>query len=205
MTTNSAPIVAPTATSALSVASSVSTPLKTAAPPLRVAFTGHAGSGKTTQAKLLQQKFKGDILSFASPLKKVTREIFEDRMDDGAFARVANQEVGVLARRLAGPDIWVNKLLAKVSENRNCYVDDVRFMSEVDALRRRGFVIIKLVAGMPALAARRPDMAPSHWAHESETSVDMLRTDLVVNTDGPTPEEAHAHIVAWLKERRLVR
>ena len=187
----------------LIVSSSSSTPESTSPTPLRVAFIGKAGTGKTTHAQLLRARFKGDVLSFASPLKKLTAELFEDRMLDPQFARTANQEVGVLARRLAGADIWVNKLVAKVSRTRNCFVDDCRFMSEYYALKRLGFVLIKLVADERELMRRRPSMTHDQWNHETERDSMFIYADalfLTDGTDGKSKQDVHTEMVEFLKE-----
>lgn len=172
--------------------------LGTASPPLRIAFTGKMGAGKSTHAHLLRERFKGDVLSFAGPLKKITKEMFSDRMQDVAFARSANQQVGVLARQLAGPNIWVEKLLARVPLDRNCFVDDCRFLSEVRALQARGFRVVRLAAAQETLYERRPDVTPEQWQHESETALTLVQLDATFYTDVNDIETTQAEIRAWV-------
>lgn len=167
-------------------------------PPLRIALIGQAGAGKSTHAAHLRSRYKGDVLSFAGPLKKVTAEIFGERMNDTQFARTANQEVGILARRLAGPTIWVEKLAEKISTNRNCFIDDCRFHSEYIALRARGFIIIKLFANPDTLQERRPSMTREQWEHESERDIMLLHADAYFSTDMASELETHNDILAWL-------
>lgn len=167
--------------------------------PLRVALCGPAGSGKSTQAKLLRQKYKGDVLSFAAPVKKVTNDLFGEQMNDPIFARKAYQQVGVFCRNVAGPGFWVEKLVPKIADNRNCFVDDLRFMNEFHALQRLGFVIVKLNADSKTLEARRPDFTPAAWAHESEQGWPTLRADIYVDTTVFDEEQAHDYIVRQLE------
>lgn len=165
---------------------------------IRVAFTGPAGAGKTTQAQMLRAKYKGDVLSFATPLKKVTRDLFGEQMEDSTFARQANQQVGVLCRNLAGPGFWVEKLVAKVSPNRNCFVDDMRFMNEYHILKRLGFIIVRLYADEKALGERRPEMSPLLRTHESEQSWVSIKPDLYLDTSTADAEFVHKVIVEAL-------
>lgn len=157
--------------------------------PLRIAFTGPAGSGKTTHARLLQKDHGGDVLSFATPLKKITRELFGEALDDEAFARQANQELGVAVRHL-DRQTWVRLLLAKVSPDRPCYVDDCRFYNEYLALRQLGFSFIRMGATIEHLAERRPGMTPDQRLHESELEAASIPGDLVFSTDSEV-EDVH--------------
>lgn len=166
--------------------------------PLRVAFFGPAGAGKSTQATLLRQKYKGDVLSFATPLKKTARDLYGDALNDEHFARRAYQAFGQMTRFVAGPSFWVDKLILKVSPDRNCFVDDLRFMSEYHALARLGFVFIRLDAGEATRRQRRPAMTPEQWAHESELAWVTLRPDLALPTDGDDAETIHQRIIAKL-------
>lgn len=166
--------------------------------PLHVAFCGPAGAGKSTQAKLLRQKYKGDVLSFAAPVKKVANDLFGEQMDDPVFARKAYQQVGVFCRNVAGAGFWVEKLVPKVSPDRNCFVDDLRFMNEYHALKRLGFVVIKLSADTKTLQERRPDFTPTAWEHESEQGWVSIRPDLYINTEQYSVEEVHSRIVEAL-------
>lgn len=150
---------------------------------LRVAFTGPAGSGKTTHARLLQKAYGGDVLSFATPLKKTCSNLWGASLDDEEFSRRAHQEIGVAVRHV-DVQTWVRLLIAKVPSNRNCFVDDLRFANEAAALRSRGFLIIRLVASDSVLAERRPHMTAEQRRHQSETESLFITNDTVFATDG---------------------
>lgn len=170
--------------------------------PLRVAFSGPPGSGKTTHARMLQKHSGGDVLSFANPLKKVTRELFGEAMDDETFARTANQEVGVAVRNV-DRQTWVRLLLGKVSPDRPCYVDDCRFYNEYVALKQLGFTFVRLGASLEALAERRPGMTAAQRLHESELEAASIPGDFMFLTDSPV-EDVHEAIVYALSKAGLV-
>lgn len=151
--------------------------------PLRVAFIGAAGSGKTTHAKLMQKKYKGDVLSFASPLKKILRELFGAQMDDPQFAREAAQLIGTDAVRKLDPTTWIRMLTEKIPVSRNCYVDDVRFPNEYYALKRLGFCFVRLDAYPETLVRRRPSLTKEQAAHESEQHQLYFTADITVSSD----------------------
>lgn len=163
--------------------------------PVRVAFCGPAGAGKTEHARLCQKQTGGDVLSFASPLKKLVSDLLGER--DPHTMRSALQEFGVLARKYDS-EVWVNKLLAKVSRDRPCFVDDCRFTNEANALRALGFTLVRVDASIDELLKRRPGMTYSQRLHESEVEGAMIRADLIVMTDQPI-EDAQAEIAALLQ------
>lgn len=152
--------------------------------PIRIAFIGAAGSGKTTHAKLMQKQYKGDVLSFATPLKKMCSMLFGNRMEeDPAFARKALQILGTDAIRALDPETWIRLLLEKVSDTRNCFVDDCRFPNEYYALKRLGFSFVRLDAEPETLMRRRPTLTKEQAQHESEQHQLYFRSDVTVRSD----------------------
>ena len=152
--------------------------------PIRIAFIGAAGSGKTTHAKLMQKKYKGDVLSFATPLKKVCSMIFGSQMeDDPAFARRALQVIGTDAVRSLNPNAWIDRLMEKISVTRNCFIDDCRFPNEYYALRRLNFTFVRLDAAPENLMRRRPTLTKEQATHESEQHQLFFTADVTVRSD----------------------
>lgn len=151
--------------------------------PLRVALVGAAGVGKTTHARELQKKYKGDVLSFATPLKKILRDLWGSRMDNPVFAREQAQKFGTDYVRTVDANIWIEKLVEKISPDRNVFVDDCRFYNEYVALRRLGFIFIRLTAHPETIARRRPTLTPEQARHESETQNLAFNVHGYVSTD----------------------
>jgi ABC-type cobalamin/Fe3+-siderophores transport system ATPase subunit len=171
---------------------------KPSQPPLRVALVGPAGSGKTTHARALQAAYRGDVLSFATPLKKVARELFGDLLDDEAVSRGVYQELGALVRQVDS-NTWVRLLLAKVSPDRNCFVDDARYYNEYVALSQLGFVFLRLSASVSTLRARRPLMTAAERRHQSETERLWIPCAQTFTTDEDEESVVSARIREYLK------
>jgi len=110
---------------------------------LRIAFTGWAGSGKTTAAKYLAEKFEGDVLSFAYPIKYIDRYVFGTTIKN----RERLQKIGEFFREF-DPDIWVKHLIdtADLFKEKHLFVDDLRRENEYEALLKNNFKIVRIVA-----------------------------------------------------------
>lgn len=166
--------------------------------PQRIALVGPAGSGKTTHARLLQTAWRGDVLSFATPLKKLCRDIFGEAMEDEAFARRAYQLIGTDAVRKLDPNTWARLLVNKVSPDRNCFVDDARFYNEYVALAHLGFRFIRLSASDAVLASRRPNMTAEERYHQSEIENAWIPCEARFLTDDHSPEAVNQAIREYL-------
>lgn len=134
----------------------------------RIAFTGLAGSGKSTAADYLVSKHRFHRLSYASPMKRMMRcmlieagaglmeavEMVDGKLKEvpteflaGKSPRYALQTLGTeWARDLIAQDIWRRILLHKVEMQAGhpVVVDDLRFADEAVGLKKAGFTIIRM-------------------------------------------------------------
>jgi hypothetical protein len=182
-----------------------------ASKPTLIAFSGLAGSGKSTAADHLVFKHHFRRLRFASPIKRMIRcllieagcgiiesvEMIDGKLKEtptdllgGRSPRYAMQTLGVeWGRDLIAPDIWRRILLSKVtrclSEGLSVVVDDVRFGNEVTALKEFGFTIIDV---------RRPGTVPVE-SHASEDQV--INYDRILLNNGPV-EKLRADLDLYL-------
>jgi hypothetical protein len=117
-----------------------------------IGLCGPKGVGKTFFAK--QQDAR--VLSFASPIKRMLRQILppgdwlgerkEDQLPDfpkGMTARVALQTLGTeWGRAMIDPDIWVKAAMREAEYfmrmDGRVIFDDVRFANEAVAIRNAG-------------------------------------------------------------------
>ncbi len=160
-------------------------------PPI-VAFTGQAGSGKSTATKYLAEKHGYTLVKFAGPLKDMMRAIgIDERQIEGDLKefpcdtlagrtpRHAMQTLGTQwGRDCIGEDFWIRIWKQRANDVQRAggrvVVDDCRFPNEAQAIRRLGGDIYRLV-GRGGIAGH----------HESESGCGD--EDLVIANDN-TPE-----------------
>lgn len=137
-------------------------------PPI-VAFTGQAGSGKSTATRYLVEQHGYTLVKFAGPLKDMLRAVgFNERELEGDLKeepcsallghtpRWAMQSLGSeWGRSCIGDDLWVGLWRRRVeqvfADGGRVVVDDCRFANEAQAVRKLGGDIYKLVGrgGIP--------------------------------------------------------
>lgn len=162
-----------------------------AARPL-IAFTGLAGSGKSTAAIHLVKTGGYTRLRFAGPLKAMMAalglsyaEIDGDRKEVpcdllcGRTPRHAMQTIGKeWGRDLIGPDLWVRAWRASFDRAIGpVVVDDCRFPNEADAVLAAGGIIVRV---------DRPGAGQGAAGHSSEGQP-LPHTFTIQNT-GSLPE-----------------
>jgi energy-coupling factor transporter ATP-binding protein EcfA2 len=154
----------------------------------RVMFTGKAGHGKTTSAKILESKYNFIRLNFASGIKQIISQIFgvpEKYIHDDKYKNTIIPELGVSYRSLAqviGTElfrvklleclptlklkgeatVWIHHMLHMLNNNstQNIVIDDGRFHDEYAMAKSQGFIVIKIVN------PRVPDIPNSGHASE---------------------------------------
>ena len=171
-------------------------------PPV-VAFTGLAGSGKSTATRYLVERHRYTLVKFAGPLKDVMRlfGLTEDEIEgnlkekpcnllEGKTPRHAMQTLGTQwARDCIGPNFWVRmwreRAVDILAQAGRVVVDDCRFPNEARAVRKLGGDIYKLQGrgGIPG-------------QHESERGCGD--EDLVIANE-KTPEELFERVEEALR------
>lgn len=143
---------------------------------MKIAFIGHAGSGKTTIAHYMSEYYGYYVRSFATPVKEFASEILLRPIDktdpkDRKFLQYLGTELG----RARDPDIWIKHFNMEMqnleSDSINhVIVDDCRFINEADYLKSMGFVLIRLVG-------RQSEMTKETSNHSSETEQTSIECD----------------------------
>jgi hypothetical protein len=111
---------------------------------MKIAFGYKMRSGKDTSANYLLNKYGGTKISFAKPIYDIleftqTTCNFELKKDREFLRWVANW-----AKR-KDPDIWINLALSQVQKDENYYCSDLRFLNELDCLKKQGWICVKVV------------------------------------------------------------
>lgn len=140
--------------------------------PRLVGLAGYARSGKDAAAGALVD-LGYDRRGFADALKLLAGRIGWDGRKDDAGRKLL-QDLGVGARDVLSPDVWVDALMSTI--DGPTVITDVRFPNEVDAICDRGGVVVRVW---------RPGVAPAR-GHVSETALDGLCLPVVGNTHSVT-------------------
>lgn len=117
-----------------------------------IGLSGYARSGKDTAARILVEEFGFKRLAFADKIREflleidpilndgyrlnhVVTEYSWDTAKDRDEVRRLLQETGLAARKMFGPDFWVEQAFASVDPTDRVVVTDVRFPNEADYIR----------------------------------------------------------------------
>ncbi|MFF4495522.1 hypothetical protein [Streptomyces sp. NPDC001546] len=171
-----------------------------------IALMGRAGSGKDTVGRRLVRTWAYTRVAFADPLKDMALRVdpvvtyepagfgpvpvrlsdvvnrwgWEEAKRRSPETRRTLQRMGQAVRK-QDPNYWVALAMDKVAVadawNLPVVLTDVRHVNECEALKARGFTLVRVVRPQaPALGA--------NGAHESETALDDYPADVTVSNMG---------------------
>ena len=140
-----------------------------------VALAGRAGTGKTTIARYLEEKYGFARMAFADPLKLMAQRYFglgpeEVGERKTATGRRVLQGIGMMFREQVDEDFWVRQMPGRVdallAEGRPAVIDDCRFPNEKRFTEARGGAVWRVVRSTSEI-----EYGPDHI---SETALDAL-------------------------------
>lgn len=167
-------------------------------------YSDRMGSGKTAAAQTLARLYGFVQMSFAAPIKAMSRELLmsafgctrevadqimtsrgskEEAFEElhGRSPRYVMQTLGTeWGRELIAPDLWVGICLRQAAKRMesgmSVVIDDVRYRNEADAIRAAGGEVIRVYRPRYEDAGGRP-------AHKSEGAIpeDYPFLDVLVN------------------------
>lgn len=171
-----------------------------------IAFTGKAGSGKTTAALALADAKGYRIVSFAEPIKRVAGILWGPR---GRTDRDTLQWIGESVRS-RDPGAFVRILEERLDDihnnssdaNPRVVVDDLRMVPEYDMLREQGFIIVRIEAErhirIDRLVATGKMGRQEELDDETETALDGYLFDYEVHNNSD-PEDLSDQISMILR------
>lgn len=168
-----------------------------------IAICGAKRSGKDVLAKYLINLYNYEKLSFAEPLKKAVKELFnfndiqvgideenaigneKDIIDDrwGITPRKALQYFGTEIMQYKMNELipninrgfFADILLSKIVENKNYVISDLRFLHEYEKIKGLNIVIIKVV---------RPSHVKIRDIHISENEYEQIPCNIEILNEG---------------------
>lgn len=159
-----------------------------------IAFTGLAGSGKSTAALHLVNVHGFERIRFAGPLKAMMAALglTPEQIDgseketpcdllDGRTPRYAMQTIGTeWGRDLIAPDLWIRAWQAALPATGNVVVDDCRFPNEARAVEAAGGLLVRIVrdgagAGAAGHASEAHDLPAYRIVCNNGTVTDLYR------------------------------
>lgn len=154
-----------------------------------IAFTGAAGSGKSTAAKILYKRGY-NLVKFAGALKGMlasiglTKEHLEGDLKNqpcsllgGQTPRFAMQTLGTeWGRNIMADDFWIHLWKIHAQRSNFVVVDDLRFPNEAAAVRDLGGTIVRIT--------RPASLQNTNYAHASETEMSLIIPDVTIENTG---------------------
>ena len=149
---------------------------------VKIAFHGKMGTGKDTSVDYLIRKHGGVKISFSEPLYNILHYAQEicgfEKKKDRKFLQFIGTEWG----RNIQDNIWVDLAIKKSQKEttKNVYNSDCRFFNELEALKKTGFLCVKI---------KRTNIVKSRLGsgyinHESEKGLDDCLFDFVIENNG---------------------
>jgi len=174
-----------------------------------IGLTGYARAGKDTVAQVLIESYGFERVAFADPIRELLLEmnpILEDgfRLNEvikefgwevakgKSEVRRLLQSLGLGARNVIDPDIWIIKALRTMSGEGNYVITDVRFQNEAETLTspfRKGKAQIWRI--------ERPNVTAVN-GHISESDLDGYPVDATIYNNSNIED-----LVATVKARMV--
>lgn len=149
---------------------------------MRVALIGKSGVGKSTVAKLLNYHSGAERVSSGTICRQIAKLLFGN--DDKSTTQTLDDALTQI-----DPSVFLNAALLAAPAGRPICLDSLRFKSDYEIAKRRGFTIVRVTAPDEVRVARlfergqRFDLVKD-GSHRSETELDEVDVDHTVENSG---------------------
>lgn len=172
--------------------------------PLILSCVGKIGSGKTTVANYLCEKYAFTRISFAGPLKQIAARVTPDGKIDKMRDRALLQFLGTEYFRSIDPDYWVNQwvrrynqLLASAcftGQPLNIVVDDCRFLNEQRMLAEHEAIEVRITRPDRLRLAQATDGLKQHSSEAGLPPLSVMGYHNLAQTDNMTLEQLYGEV-----------
>tara|TARA_S200002703_G_scaffold21157_1_gene17679 strand:+ start:8178 stop:8705 length:528 start_codon:yes stop_codon:yes gene_type:complete len=169
---------------------------------LVIGFSGKKRSGKTEASKAILRAFPSRAvrISLADPMKDAVALIAQPvTSHNKSILRPVLQTYGEAMKQLYGFDHWVKKATARwgmLQKNHDIMIcDDIRFPFEVEWIHSLGGKVIMI----------RRASESSGDTHISETSIDDIRPDYIIDNDCSSMELSESVMSAFKDYEASIR
>ena len=151
---------------------------------LRLFLFGRRAAGKSAVAGFLEE-WGARVYKLSDPLYRIARELFGMKEKDRALL----QRLGNKLREI-DPDCLLKHFSLRLCADgpQFAVVEDVRLLREAERLRQMGFAGVLVRAPDPVrfarLKARGENVLPEEEEHRTESEVDLIVPDYVIDNDG---------------------
>jgi dephospho-CoA kinase len=163
----------------------------------KIALTGKIRSGKSAISEYLTKKYGFTRYAFGDELKRLVHLVF-DVDDINGKPRRLYQFFGQVCRQYDS-SIWLRKVLRKIKDDNpeDILIEDCRQTNEYQALKERGYVIIRVKCPdeirIERAKADGDAFNTADLAHETESYIDTFAVDYEINNAG-TLDELYAQV-----------
>lgn len=179
-----------------------------------IGVSGKKGSGKDTffdifseyRPEYINVKFASKVKLISSILTGLPLKYFQQRKYYGYYIEDWDLTVREFMQKLAtetmrdtfDSEVWIKSALADVSDNEFVIITDVRFMNEIEAIRNRGGLVIRIEPHYDGYA-----MFDTGDTHGSEIELDNYENfDHTIINDG-TIEDFESQIKNFIEQMEL--
>ncbi|WP_186766720.1 HD domain-containing protein [Puniceibacterium confluentis] len=149
---------------------------------MQVALIGKSGVGKSTLAKLLNYHSGTERVSSGTICRQIAKLLFGN--DDKSTTQTLDDALTSI-----DSSIFLNAALLTAPTGRPICLDSLRFRSDYEIARRRGFTIVRVIAPDEVRVARLSERGQrfdpgKDGTHRSETELDTVDVDYTVENSG---------------------